>query len=257
MHKIIPWFIHNAVAANLLMLILVIGGILALPQIHQEEFPTLNVDAVQILTPYLGAAPEEVESAVCVRIEEAIKGNEGIDKITSQASEGLCSVTVELVAGVDKTKIANDIKNKVDAIDAFPAETEQPITSEVSIIATVFEIVISGPADERTLKLIGQRMRDEEELLLAPQFFFALGDALPDLVDVQTRLKHDPRQNELTRYRYDVVLSFDRSGRRSADPWRTWPQDWTDLGPLTAELKVRRPQVLALAGVPNLRLEHD
>ena len=81
MHKIIPWFIHNAVAANLLMLILVIGGILALPQIHQEEFPTLNVDAVQILTPYLGAAPEEVESAVCVRIEEAIKGNEGIDKI--------------------------------------------------------------------------------------------------------------------------------------------------------------------------------
>lgn len=161
MHKIIPWFIHNAVAANLLMLILVIGGILALPQIHQEEFPTLNVDAVQILTPYLGAAPEEVESAVCVRIEEAIKGNEGIDKITSQASEGLCSVTVELVAGVDKTKIANDIKNKVDAIDAFPAETEQPITSEVSIIATVFEIVISGPADERTLKLIGQRMRDD------------------------------------------------------------------------------------------------
>ena len=143
------------------MLILVIGGILALPQIHQEEFPTLNVDAVQILTPYLGAAPEEVESAVCVRIEEAIKGNEGIDKITSQASEGLCSVTVELVAGVDKTKIANDIKNKVDAIDAFPAETEQPITSEVSIIATVFEIVISGPADERTLKLIGQRMRDD------------------------------------------------------------------------------------------------
>ena len=85
MHKIIPWFIHNAVAANLLMLILVIAGILALPQIHQEEFPTLNVDAVQILTPYLGAAPEEVESAVCVRIEEAIKGNEGIDKITSQA----------------------------------------------------------------------------------------------------------------------------------------------------------------------------
>ena len=143
------------------MLILVIGGILALPQIHQEEFPTLDVDAVQILTPYLGAAPEEVESAVCVRIEEAIKGNEGIDKITSQASEGLCSVTVELVAGVDKTKIANDIKNKVDAIDAFPAETEQPITSEVSIIATVFEIVISGSADERTLKLIGQRTRDD------------------------------------------------------------------------------------------------
>ena len=161
MHKIIPWFVDNAVAANLLMVVLVVGGLLALPQIHQEEFPTLDVDAVQILTPYLGAAPEEVEAAVCVRIEEAVKGNEGIKKITSQASEGLCSVTVELMAGVNKTKIANDIKSKVDAIDAFPAETEQPITSEVNIIATVFRIAISGAADERTLKFIGQRMRDD------------------------------------------------------------------------------------------------
>ena len=60
-----------------------------------------------------------------------------------------------------RPRVANNIKSKVDAIDAFPAETEQPITAEVSIIATVFQIAISGPADERTLKLIGQRMRDD------------------------------------------------------------------------------------------------
>jgi len=161
MQKIIDWFVHNSVAANLLMMILVAGGLLALPRIHQEEFPTLDVDAVQVRVPYLGAAPEEVEAAVCVRVEEAIEGTEGIDRVTSQASEGFCSVNIELVAGVDRTKVANDIKSKVDAIDAFPAETEQPITSEVSIIATVFNIAISGPADERTLKLIGQKMRDD------------------------------------------------------------------------------------------------
>lgn len=161
MHKMIAWFISNSVAANLLMMILVAGGLLALPLIHQEEFPTLEVDAVQIQVPYLGAAPEEVEAAVCIRVEEAIEGTEGIDKVTSQASEGFCSVSVELVSGVDKSKVANNIKSKVDAIDAFPAETEQPITAEVSIIATVFEIAISGPADERTLKFIGERMRDD------------------------------------------------------------------------------------------------
>jgi multidrug efflux pump subunit AcrB len=116
---------------------------------------------VQIRVSYLGAAPTEVESAVCVRIEEAIEGSEGIDKIISEASEGYCSVTVELVAGVDKTKTANDIKSKVDAIDSFPAETERPVTAEISIIATVFQIVISGPADERTLKLVGQQIRDD------------------------------------------------------------------------------------------------
>ena len=65
MHKLIHWFVHNSVAANLLMMILVVGGLLALPRIHQEEFPTLDVDAVSVRVPYLGAAPTEVESAVC------------------------------------------------------------------------------------------------------------------------------------------------------------------------------------------------
>jgi len=161
MQKIIHWFVHNTVAANLLMMILVVGGLLALPRIHQEEFPTLDVDAVSIRVPYLGAAPTEVESAVCVRVEEAVEGTEGIDKISSSASEGSCSITIELVAGVDKTKVANDIKSKVDAIDAFPEETEKPITAEVSMIATVLEVVVSGEADERTLKFIGQQVRDD------------------------------------------------------------------------------------------------
>ncbi|NND69312.1 MAG: efflux RND transporter permease subunit [Halioglobus sp.] len=161
MHKLIDWFIHNPVAANLLMMILVTGGLLALPNIHQEEFPTLDVDAVNVRVPYLGAAPAEVESAVCVRIEEAVEGTEGIDRISSDASEGFCSVNIELVVGVDKTKVANDIKSKVDAIDAFPAETEQPVTAEITILATVLQIAVSGKADERTLKLLGQRMRDD------------------------------------------------------------------------------------------------
>jgi multidrug efflux pump subunit AcrB len=159
--RIIDWFVHNSVAANLLMWILVVGGLLALPRIHQEEFPNIEVDAVRINVPYLGAAPAEVESGVCIRIEEAIQGTEGIDKISSSASEGYCSVTAELVEGVDKTKLSNDIKSKVDAIDSFPAETEKPVTAELTFAATVLQVAISGRADERTLKLIGQQLRDD------------------------------------------------------------------------------------------------
>lgn len=161
MNTLIAWFVHNPVASNLLMVILIVAGLLALPNIHQEEFPTLEVDAVQITVDYLGAAPSEVENAVCVRVEEAIEGTEGIDSITAVASEGACSVTAELVVGVDKTKVANTIKSKVDAIDSFPTETEQPITAEVSMLATVLQIALSGPADERTLKYIGQEVRDD------------------------------------------------------------------------------------------------
>lgn len=161
MKTLISWFVHNPVATNLLMMILIVGGLLALPRIHQEEFPTLDVDAVQINVSYLGAAPIEVENSVCIRIEEAIEGTEGIDRISSVASEGRCTVTAELVVGVDKTKVSNNIKSKVDAIDSFPVETEQAVTAEVSIIATVLQIAIAGPADERTLKIIGQNLRDD------------------------------------------------------------------------------------------------
>lgn len=161
MKGIIAWFAHNPVAANLLMWILIVGGLLALPNTHQEEFPTLEVDAVQVNVPYLGAAPAEVESGVCIRVEEAIQGTEGIDKVTSSASEGYCSVIIELVEGVDKTKLSNDIKSKVDAISSFPAETEQPVTAEVTLLATVLQIAVAGNADERTLKLIGQQLRDD------------------------------------------------------------------------------------------------
>jgi multidrug efflux pump subunit AcrB len=159
--RLIEWFGHNPVAANLLMWILIVGGLLALPRTHQEEFPNIEVDAVRISVPYLGAAPTEVESGVCVRIEEAIQGTEGIDKVSSNASEGYCNVIAELVEGVDRTKLTNDIKSKVDAIDSFPKETEKPVTAEVSYTATVLQVAISGNADERTLKLLGQELRDD------------------------------------------------------------------------------------------------
>jgi multidrug efflux pump subunit AcrB len=161
MHRIIDWFVHNPVAANLMMLILVTSGLLALPNIQQEEFPNIEVDAVRVQVPYLGAAPEEVESSVCVRVEEAVEGTEGIDRVRSVASEGFCSVVIELVEGVDRNKVANDIKSKVDAIDSFPAETEKPVTAEITIQSTVLQVALSGDTDERTLKLVGQQLRDD------------------------------------------------------------------------------------------------
>ncbi|MEM1112261.1 MAG: efflux RND transporter permease subunit [Pseudomonadota bacterium] len=161
MNRLIDWFLDNRIAANLLMAVLVVAGLLALPTIHQEEFPSIEVDAVSVRVPYLGAAPEEVENAVCIRIEEAVEGTEGIDKIRSTAAEGYCSVIIELVEGVDRTKVSNDIKSKVDAVDSFPVETEQPVTAEISISRRVLQLAIHGDTDERSLKILGQQMRDE------------------------------------------------------------------------------------------------
>jgi multidrug efflux pump subunit AcrB len=161
MKSIIAWFVKNPVAANLFMLILIVGGLLMLPNIYQEEFPNVNTNVIQVTVPYLGAAPIEVEEGVCVRIEEAITGTPGIDTISSSAAEGLCVVSAKLQASADKAKALNDIKSRVDAIDSFPAETEQPVVSELTIIANVLQIVVSGDADERTLKHLGEKIRDD------------------------------------------------------------------------------------------------
>lgn len=161
MHTAIAWFTRNPVAANLLMVLLVVGGFLGAFLVNQEEFPNIDVKAVSISVPYLGAAPEEVERAVCVRIEEAIEGLEGIEKIRSSATEGVCSVFAELYMDADDVTALNEIKSRVDGINSFPAETERPIVSKITLARRVIQIALYGDADERTLKELARNMRDD------------------------------------------------------------------------------------------------
>ena len=91
MKTVLAWFIDNPVAANLLMVILLVGGSFSLVSMHKEEFPSIEPGIIQINVPYLGASPAEVERAVCVRIEEALEGLDGIEK--SMRPMGMSSQT--------------------------------------------------------------------------------------------------------------------------------------------------------------------
>lgn len=161
MKGIISWFAHNPVAANLLMLVFLTGGLIALPTIRQEEFPAIDTDLVRISVEYPGATPEETEESVCLRIEEAIEGTPDVDRITALAVEGACVVTVELVIGADGEVALSEIDNRVQGIDTFPEETERPVVSKVLVRGLALMFAIAGDADERTLKVLGQRARDE------------------------------------------------------------------------------------------------
>ncbi len=161
MHTAIRWFAHNPVAANLLMILLLLGGAFGAFTTNQEEFPNFDVKVVNVRVPYLGAAPVEVEKAVCVRVEEAIEGLEGIDKLRSTATEGMCNVTAELFDDADDVLVSNEIKSRVDGINSFPVETEKPIVSKVSFTRRVIQIAVSGNTDEKTLKEMGRELRDD------------------------------------------------------------------------------------------------
>ena len=129
MYTAIRWFAHNPVASNLLMILLLLGGAFGAITTNQEEFPNFDIKVVNVRVVYLGAAPVEVERSVCIRVEEAIEGLEGIDKLRSTATEGICNVTAELLSEADEVGVLNEIKSRVDGINSFPADTEKPIVS--------------------------------------------------------------------------------------------------------------------------------
>ena len=161
MKPIIAWFANNHVAANLMMGLIILAGLVSIPQMPTKSFPDIDIPRITVSIPYLGAAPEEVEEGVCIRVEEELEGIEGVKEISSTASEGNCTVSVELFEDADESKALDDVKNRVDAIDTFPDETEQPIVNLIPNTRTVLDIAITGPKDERTLKELAQQVRDD------------------------------------------------------------------------------------------------
>ncbi len=162
MHGLIAWFTRNGVAANLLMLSIFFAGIFALGRsIPTEVFPEFELDLVTVSVPYRGATPAEVEESVIIRVEEAIQDLQGIKKMTSTAAEGSGTVSIEVEKGYDSRELLDDIKNRVDAINTFPVETEKPIISLAKPRGEVISVILAADMSERDLRLLGEQVRDE------------------------------------------------------------------------------------------------
>ena len=160
MNRAIAWLADNPVAANLLMLLIAAGGLMGAATVTAEVFPELDLRRIRIEVPYLGAAPEEVETGVVVRIEEAIQNVDGVRQIVSTATEGSGSVIAELDPGADAARVLDEVTNNVQAIETFPAETERPIIRELVTRNQVTDVAITGATDVASLKAIAELVRD-------------------------------------------------------------------------------------------------
>ena len=147
---LIAWFAANHVAANLLMLFIIVAGVLSAISLRKQTMPEFELNNINITVPYLGAAPQEVEEGVVIKIEEAIQDIQGIVDINSRAMEGSGVVRAEVDPDEDLNDVLNEIKTRVDAISTFPALTERPIYAKQEFIVPVIFLTVHGDIDEFT-----------------------------------------------------------------------------------------------------------
>jgi len=165
MSRLIQWFVENPIASNLLMGVILIGGAFNLANLNKEVFPSVETNRIQIVVPYPGAGPSEVEELVVQRVEEAIADLNGIEEIVSTAKKDVATVVVETINGYDSQRLLNDIKGRVDAIPTLPEDAERPQIKELLWQTDVMSIGVYGNVDESLLKSTGERVRDELAML--------------------------------------------------------------------------------------------
>ena len=160
MKGMIAWFTENHVAANLLMLFLVIAGIFTLFSIKLEVFPEASLDRISITTQYIGASPAEVEEAISRRIEERVAGLSGIKRIDSTSKEGISIVIVQVIKGWDIQELLDEVKAEVDRITTFPEEAEKPVIREIVQRVQVIDVAVYGDVPAATLKHLTEKAKD-------------------------------------------------------------------------------------------------
>jgi len=157
----IAWMARNHVTANLLMLFFIIGGLIIGSQLKQEVFPEFELDTIQVLVPYPGASPEEIENGILLAIEDEVRGLDGVKKVTSTAFEGRGVVTIEMLTSADSIKTLQDVKNGVDRIQSFPEDAERPIVSLLESRRQVISLILYGDVPLSTLRSLAEKTRDD------------------------------------------------------------------------------------------------
>ncbi|HAS90066.1 MAG TPA: AcrB/AcrD/AcrF family protein [Desulfovibrio sp.] len=157
----IAWMAGNPVASNLLMIVLLVGGLVMGGNIKQEIFPEFTLDTVTVQVAYSGASPEEVEQGIVLAVEEAIIGLDGVKEVACTAAEGSASIVAEAIEGYDLQKLSQDIKSEVDRITSFPEEAEDPVISVISRQRGVLSLMVYGDTDGLSLRKVAEQLREE------------------------------------------------------------------------------------------------
>ncbi len=163
---VVGWMAGNLVASNILMAVLIGGGLAVAATIKQEIFPSFQLDIVDVEIRYPGASPEEIEDAIVMPVEEELRGLTVVERILAVAEQGVATVEVEIADGADANRALQDVKNAVDRVGFLPQEAERPLIALRQEQSDVGWMVVHGPLTERQIFELTDRI--QQDLLALP-----------------------------------------------------------------------------------------
>ena len=206
----IAYFTRHPTAANLLMVLLAVLGLVVLPTTQRETFPDFSLDTLVVTVAYPGASTETVERTVVQRVEEAVDGLENVDEVKSVAQEGLATVTIEMAEGGDITTFRADVQSALDGIGNFPSGVEDPVTTRGGLSSAVVSIAVQGDMSVTDLRSYCEQLR--RRLLRRP------GVAMVDVAGFSDRqLKVQLREGVATQYGLSIDGLADTLSAQSLD----------------------------------------
>ncbi|MYJ74526.1 MAG: efflux RND transporter permease subunit, partial [Gammaproteobacteria bacterium] len=157
----IAYMASNGVAANLFMFAILAAGLVSLPGLERQSWPTLAFNHIEVSIAYPGATPEEVEESIVVKVEEQVSSLDGVRAVKSTAAPGIASVRIQVKSGTDIPEAIDDVESAVSRIQTFPLGARRPEITEMTSRQSIIRLVVYGDISERSLKELAYQLEDE------------------------------------------------------------------------------------------------
>ena len=158
---LISWFARNSVAANLLMIFILIMGAFGYKTIQRQMFPNIEINYINISAQYRGASPQEIEESILIKIEESLKDVSEIKRTVSRAFRNSGRVSLEIDKDEELTDVLDKVKLRVDSIATFPADMEPVTIAQAEFQQQVYEMALVGDIPLEELKPIAKEIEDD------------------------------------------------------------------------------------------------
>ncbi|MDD7805401.1 MAG: efflux RND transporter permease subunit [Endozoicomonas sp. (ex Botrylloides leachii)] len=164
---VIAWFVNNSVAANLLMAIIIVAGLVSVWSIKKKIFPDFDVNTIQVTVNYPGAGSGDIEQSVLVKLEESVKDIAGIKKVISIARDGIGQLIIEVETGYDLDEVYDSVKSSIEGLSNLPEKSERPVISKLEPEKMMAHVAVYGDIDRLSLQRLAQQIH--QELLALPE----------------------------------------------------------------------------------------